>query len=65
MSVSEDYCCTEENDRAAQTVVRNLKQKVHLRVKDLDGKTLLLYIYRTGYMCKDVDSCQLAWDSIQ
>jgi hypothetical protein len=34
----------EENDRAAQTVVRNLKQKVHLRVTDLDveGKILLL-----------------------
>ena len=26
----------EESDRAAQTVGRNLKQKLHLRVTDLD-----------------------------
>jgi len=26
----------EESDREAQTVVRNLKQKLHLRVTDLD-----------------------------
>lgn len=43
MAVSEDYCSlysqvvsTEENDRAAQTVVRNFKQKLHLRVIDRD-----------------------------
>jgi len=26
----------EQSDRAAQTVVQNLKQKLHLRVTDLD-----------------------------